>query len=129
MYLGFWFWFLGFNKCFMFSKDIWYILPKIHFMFLIDMKFIYNMLQMFFMETILSRSSSPQKYFKNMYSWLHKKTENEDKNKQGTYDIHFSNKTFLSPRLTNIIFSRMPPYFLVFLKHFGNNSEVSGSII
>ena len=28
------FWFLGFKKCFMFSKDIWYILPNFHFMFL-----------------------------------------------------------------------------------------------
>ena len=49
------FWFLGvlsswFQKCFMFSKDIRHILPKFHFMLLIDMKFISKLLEIIFME-------------------------------------------------------------------------------
>ena len=40
-------------------------LPNLYFMFLIAMKCISKLLEMFFMENIISRSPYPQKYFKN----------------------------------------------------------------
>ena len=36
----------------MFSEGIWYILPNVHFMFLIDMKFISKLLQICFMDNL-----------------------------------------------------------------------------
>ena len=54
---------------------------------------------------IVFQSSSPQTYFKNMYSISHKKSRNEDENTWYLVHTIFEHvQQNVSPRLTQIIF-------------------------
>ena len=78
-----------FQKMFMLSEDIWYILPNCHFMFLIGVQFISKFLEMFLWKIIVFRSSSSQIYINIVTRFQENKNETIEKTKQSkTSGVH-----------------------------------------